>query len=741
MLSKDKNVSVVISNRSITLTIRNGNINTTGRQPERATLKHLNIYDYYDIVEEIGNDTNMKIHVKTYTGLGREYDFDVDPSIIIGELKKSVGEKAGYSDPEMLWLVFDKEILYDEATLEDYDIQSDSALELVDRTERYRGFGGLIGLKFVDVSDNEALKRIGWSRTAPRWRRARHGLCLEGLCKNKKCEAYKGTVIMPIGYKKVSMLDDSLDKITKCPVCKEYVNPITCAFNNCWWRYDGVQNCKNGPSKKCSGDWRRADDAYHRFNEYQGEMITWKKLTLEAVKTRPTEILDIVLVDAQTMQTASRPPAVDVAATPPKNDRYSSGNDETEVERFAQPDKHWCPWKSNSCSNTLEIAGQGTVEIMQRKSVSFELQLSNKKDAYDQNAYSIILSVNQNEVKLSTSTGQSYTSTDTIYTLQSEDGYWHRYWISLFSIARNVKYGIGEVRPFFSVFDIELPENESQLMKEIYYLHFKVNNNDQMLTELKNLKEDFRIFIGTSPVLHELSLFVIPQEKYTLEHTTCHTAISELKLERPLRDLYYSVINFKLNTDEFPDLTDVIARSIKNPKGWCYKKLKEKAERFGKPNPKATYLRLTVGEQIGNAPGHTYVIEVWPPGHHSPIHNHSNAYAIIRVLSGEILVRLYPALTLNVNQYKPIEQICHEGRVTWLSPNLNQTHQLKHLDLYGKPCITIQCYMYGRDDRVHYEYFDYLSNDEHSIGHFDPKSDMDFHEFKERMRQEKQNIF
>ncbi|CAF1341140.1 unnamed protein product [Adineta steineri] len=641
----------------------------------------------------------------------------------------------------MLWLVFDKEILHDEATLEDYDIQADSTLELVDRTQRSRNFGAQIGLKFVDVNDNQALKRIGWSTTAPRWQQARHGLCIEGVCKNKECEAYYCTVIMPIGYKKVDMLDDSLDEMTKCPVCKKYVTPITCAFNNCWWRYDGKQSCQDGPPKQCSGDWRQADDAYHRFNEYQGEPITWKKLTLEAARKGPAEILNKTPMNAQTMQTIFRPPAAAVATTPPKNNCYSSGNDETGVERFAQPDEHWCPWKSGSCSNTLKIKGQGTVEIMQRRSVLFELQLSNKNDACDRNAYSIKISVNQNEVKLSTSTGQSYTSTNTIYTLQPEGEYWHRYWISLFSTARNVKYGIGEVRPSFSVFNIELPENELQLIKEIYYLHFKVNNNDQMLTQLNNLKEDFRIFIGASPVLHELPLFIIPQEKYTLEDTTCHTAISDLKLERPLRDLYYSVINFKLNTDDFSDLTDVIERSINNPKGWCYKKLKEKAERFGKSNPKATYLRLTVGERKGDAPGHNYVIEVWPPGHYSPIHNHSNAYAIIRVLFGEILVRLYPALTLNVNQYKPIEQICKEGRVTWMSPNLNQTHQLKHLDLYGKPCITIQCYMYGKDDRVHYEYFDYLSNDEHSIGHFDPKSDMDFHEFKQRMQQEKQYIF
>ncbi|CAF0725386.1 unnamed protein product [Adineta steineri] len=53
-ITKDKNVPIDISNRAVTLTIRNGDKSTTGRQLERITLKHENIYDYYDIVEEIG---------------------------------------------------------------------------------------------------------------------------------------------------------------------------------------------------------------------------------------------------------------------------------------------------------------------------------------------------------------------------------------------------------------------------------------------------------------------------------------------------------------------------------------------------------------------------------------------------------------------------------------------------------------------------------------------------------------
>ncbi len=162
----------------------------------------------------------------------------------------------------------------------------------------------------------------------------------------------------------------------------------------------------------------------------------------------------------------------------------------------------------------------------------------------------------------------------------------------------------------------------------------------------------------------------------------------------------------------------------------------EKANRFGRPNPKATYLRITVGQPDGQSPGHAYVIEIWPPGHYSPVHSHSNAYAIIRVLYGRLLVKLYPELTLNVREVTPVEQILEEGQITWMLPKLNQTHQVKNPDLYSSCCITLQCYQYGQEDRQHYEYFDYISNDGHSIGHFDPKSDMEFTDFKQKMRQE-----
>ena len=75
--------------------------------------------------------------------------------------------------------------------------------------------------------------------------------------------------------------------------------------------------------------------------------------------------------------------------------------------------------------------------------------------------------------------------------------------------------------------------------------------------------------------------------------------------------------------------------------------LKEKSTEFNpsKPNIKETYLRITLGQNSGESPGIPYVLEIWPSEHYSPIHSHAATDAIIRVLHGEINVKLFPFLS------------------------------------------------------------------------------------------------
>jgi predicted metal-dependent enzyme (double-stranded beta helix superfamily) len=192
---------------------------------------------------------------------------------------------------------------------------------------------------------------------------------------------------------------------------------------------------------------------------------------------------------------------------------------------------------------------------------------------------------------------------------------------------------------------------------------------------------------------------------------------------------------FVLDSSDFPDFSKAIEHSIKTPGLWCHERLKQKATEFDKdkPDEKETYLRITLGENSGESPGIPYVMEIWPSGHYSPIHNHAGASAVIRVLHGSINVSLFPFLSGDA--LEPFGKAdFNQGDITWISPSLNQIHQLKNTDK-TTTCITIQCYMYKQGNITHYDYFDYLD----AAGNkqqYEPDSDMEFVAFKKRMRKE-----
>ena len=193
--------------------------------------------------------------------------------------------------------------------------------------------------------------------------------------------------------------------------------------------------------------------------------------------------------------------------------------------------------------------------------------------------------------------------------------------------------------------------------------------------------------------------------------------------------------NFVLDDDYFPDFSKAIQHSIVTKGCWCYKKLQEKSTEFNpdKPNINETYLRITLGRNSGESPGIPYVMEIWPSNNYSPIHSHADSNAVIRVLHGSINVTLFPFL----GAFEPFgNSDFDKDDITWLSPQLNQIHQLRNNT--DDVCITIQCYMYDANNEKHYDYFDYL-DDNKKIVQYEPDSDMDFIEFKERMKKEWNN--
>ncbi|CAF1471252.1 unnamed protein product [Rotaria sordida] len=177
-------------------------------------------------------------------------------------------------------------LIKDEEPLEYYDVEKGSQLQLHDLTKKTRNICSL-GLRFVDLGDGKGFKRTPWSKEALRWRIARRGLCLKGLCQNPQCDANGQQVVMTIGYKVFDVVADSDETTTICSIYKNYVDPITCGFNNCWWKFQGKKKERQDDGKapiKCSCDWQQADDAYHYFDQQTNPLVTWIQLKIEAVK-------------------------------------------------------------------------------------------------------------------------------------------------------------------------------------------------------------------------------------------------------------------------------------------------------------------------------------------------------------------------------------------------------------------------------------------------------------------------
>ena len=194
-------------------------------------------------------------------------------------------------------------------------------------------------------------------------------------------------------------------------------------------------------------------------------------------------------------------------------------------------------------------------------------------------------------------------------------------------------------------------------------------------------------------------------------------------------------------------LSDAIRYNIVTTGCTLNKLIQSKATEFGPSNPNQTYLRITLGKDHGNSPGIPYVLELWPKGHGSPIHNHGNAYAVIRVLHGGLNIRYYNKASVSVlpgdkfddcDCVQPATKIIGEfpvkkGDVTWISPNWYQTHMLwNNTNDY---CATIQCYQYGTNDNINWPHFDYIKSCD-IIGEFTPDSDFTFTKMKEIVMKE-----
>ena len=302
------------------------------------------------------------------------------------------------------------------------------------------------------------------------------------------------------------------------------------------------------------------------------------------------------------------------------------------------------------------------------------------------------------------------------------------YWLSVDAQNQRLHVGIGEARKETAIYTYQFSQAAHASNKAFLESLTHIADCSPSIQPLSMLRD---------PITNSVPLLVRRSHELTMEDVASFKYLPKAHLS-PVAQTLYDCIGWKafmLNDPTFPDFSKAIERSIATPGLWCYERLKQKAGEFGKPNPLETYLRITLNENNGESPGIPYVMEIWPPGHFSPIHSHSAAHAIIRVLHGSIHVALYPYLCADGEGIAPFaEHDFKKDQITWISPTLNQTHKLTNLGS-EKTCITIQCYMYATNDTVHYDYFDYIDASGNKQ-QYEPDSDMDFMDFKQLMKEE-----
>jgi hypothetical protein len=213
------------------------------------------------------------------------------------------------------------------------------------------------------------------------------------------------------------------------------------------------------------------------------------------------------------------------------------------------------------------------------------------------------------------------------------------YWFSLDAQNQLLQAGIGEPRVETVCYKYQFdPSNKLWEANKTFL---------ESLTSVELLTNTTPLRLLKDPITTAVPLVVKDTNELTMDDVGSGAYLPNAMLSPAAQALYNCVAGkkFVLDTPDFPDFSKAIEYSINTPGMWCNTRLKEKSQEFGKdPQPLETYLRITLGQNNGESPGIPYVMEIWPVGHYSPVHNHGAANAVVRVLHGGINVSLFPFL-------------------------------------------------------------------------------------------------
>jgi len=246
--------------------------------------------------------------------------------------------------------------------------------------------------------------------------------------------------------------------------------------------------------------------------------------------------------------------------------------------------------------------------------------------------------------------------------------------------------------------------------------------------------------VRKEPLVVNPSPFVIPSQKTTLNLIDKNQYIFSSELPPACKRLYDTIINCELDMEFEAGVADVrlsdAVRYSMTTEGCLLNKVLKTKE----------YLRITVGPSAKESPGIPYVLEFWPPGSRSPVHNHGSVCAIIKIVYGTIQNGTFNKMPSSVYD-KDSSKACipeelikfdaYKGDVMWMSPEWFQTHQLRNVS--NDFCASINCYRYDEDDKIQWNLFDYVNDENGQMGNFFPNTDFSFGEMRDLVIKEWNN--
>jgi len=168
---------------------------------------------------------------------------------------------------------------WDGTVLNDNDIFSDIGIEdkdIIFACSRSMGGGG--GVNMADISNKRGLVEGNFNKNAKEWNIITKGLNVTGICKNDQCRACNNKVDCRIGLGTFDLVRDA-DRI-KCPICKEEMEPLTCCFSKCQYKFEGKKK-SNRKTEYVKSEWKRVEKDYEYYDPNKSGIVNWLMLIIE----------------------------------------------------------------------------------------------------------------------------------------------------------------------------------------------------------------------------------------------------------------------------------------------------------------------------------------------------------------------------------------------------------------------------------------------------------------------------